>query len=731
MQLLRRLAHPVLVLLIGLTMTVLVNLWVARVEEARTRARFDAQASAIIVKIEDKLTTQLALLRATAGLFDASQEVTGEEFRRFVDRLRLPESNPGVLGIGYSVYAPTPARLAEAERTGRMTHGAGFRIWPDPDRARSAIVYLEPQGRRNRAAIGFDMLSEASRRSAMLAARDDGASRMSAPVKLVQEIDSRKQPGFLIYTPLYRSTARTPDSFQGWVYSPVRAHDLFGSLFAQKHDDEIVAEIHEGARQPDRLLFRSAAPVPAPILSVDRVLSFGGRRLIVTLSTSPAFAHAGPVAVQGIAALSGLVVTLLLAMFAWRQSREADRVRRLVEERTAALEAANRSLRDEATARLEAQAQVRQMQRVESLGQLTGGIAHDFNNMLAIVIGNLDLARRRIGDPERLARLLGQAMGGAERAADLTRRLLAFSRQQTLVPTRVDANALVTRMTELLDRTLGEAITLNRDLAADLWPIEVDAAELENAILNLAVNARDAMPDGGMLTIATANEQLPRADGHGLRDMAVICVTDSGTGMSDHVRERAFDPFFTTKPVGRGTGLGLSQIYGFVRQSGGEVEIRSTVGQGTTVRILLPRCFGEAGVAAPEEAGGEAPRGRASETILVVEDEEQVRAITVDVLRDLGYTVRHAADGREALGMLEQAGPPALLLTDVVMPNMDGPTLAGIVRQRWPGTRILFTTGYAPEALLEGADQGQVSAMLRKPFAAEELARRVREILDA
>jgi PAS domain S-box-containing protein len=381
---------------------------------------------------------------------------------------------------------------------------------------------------------------------------------------------------------------------------------------------------------------------------------------------------------------------------------------------------------------------LRQSQKMEAVGQLTGGIAHDFNNLLTVIAGNVDVARRQLGDAAepRVLRALGNALVGAERAATLTQRLLAFSRRQPLNPRPIDVNRLVTGMSELLHRTLGETIAVETLLAADLWQVEVDPNQLENAILNLAVNARDAMPHGGKLTIETMNAQVEREAAGGREPVApgpyvALTVSDIGSGMDADTLARAFEPFFTTKEVGKGTGLGLSMVYGFVRQSGGHVQIHSAEGQGTSVRICLPRLAGEA-AAAEERAEPAAPEGAQGETILVCEDDDDVRAYTVEMLRELGYRVLEAHDAPAALRLLErQEARFDLLFTDVVLPGgMTGAELARAARALRPGLRILFTTGYARDAIVHHGRLDAGVELIAKPFAYAELAARVREMLD-
>jgi PAS domain S-box-containing protein len=390
-----------------------------------------------------------------------------------------------------------------------------------------------------------------------------------------------------------------------------------------------------------------------------------------------------------------------------------------------------------AKALAETEDRLRQAQKMETVGQLTGGVAHDFNNLLQIVTGNLDILLRNLpDDAPRLRRSAEGAMTGARRAATLTQRLLAFSRRQPLDPKPIEINRLVTAMSELLHRTLGETIEIETVLAGGLWRAEADPNQLENALLNLAVNARDAMPDGGKLTIETANTHLDQAyAAHNLEvatgQYVVIAVSDTGAGMSAETVTRAFEPFFTTKEVGKGTGLGLSMVYGFVKQSGGNVKVYSEVGHGTTVKIYLPRLVGQAVETAQAQPLPQAP-GAHGETILVCEDDEGVRAYSIEVLRELGYRVLEAADGAAALSVLEGAEPIDLLFTDVVLPGgMTGAVLAARAGALRPGLRVLFTTGYARNAIVHHGRLDAGVELITKPFAYADLAARVRDLLDA
>jgi signal transduction histidine kinase len=407
-----------------------------------------------------------------------------------------------------------------------------------------------------------------------------------------------------------------------------------------------------------------------------------------------------------------------------------------------------KQLEEESERRQTAEDSLRQVQKMEAVGQLTGGIAHDFNNLLTIIIGNLDTLKRQIEKATdggtkpstKLSKPLDSAMRGARSAAQLTQRLLAFSRRQALEPARVDMSRLVMDMLDMLRRSLGEQISIETVLGAGLWPAFVDAHQLENAVLNLALNARAAMPEGGCLTIETANTYLDEGYARRFGDVeagqyVVLCVTDTGTGIPPSIIDHVFEPFFSTKPEGEGSGLGLSMVHGFVKQSGGHVRIYSEEGQGTTVKLYLPRMIGAEEMTAVPAGKAEnakpVPRGEPDETILLVEDNDGVRDYATDVLRSLGYTVIEAADADAAIRFLANKPAVDLLFTDVVLPGeMNGRALADRVLKFYPGLPVLFTTGYTRNAIVH---QGRLDAdvqLLNKPYTAQDLAQKVRDMLD-
>ena len=403
----------------------------------------------------------------------------------------------------------------------------------------------------------------------------------------------------------------------------------------------------------------------------------------------------------------------------------------VVAERTRALEAANRRLVAEIAEREQMQAALQQAQKMEAVGQLTGGVAHDFNNLLAAVLGNLELAMAKVTD-EAALRLLGKAERAALRGAKLTRQLLAFSRVQHLDPQTVDLNALVASMGELLVRTIGSTVRVKMALEPQLWPATADPSQVELVLLNLALNGRDAMRGGGRLTIATGNvaaDDPERPQELAPRDYIRVSVGDTGTGMSEEVLAKAFEPFFTTKDVGEGTGLGLSQVYGIVRQSGGTVTISSELGHGTTAAIYLPRAAGTAVSDCPPAAAN-SPRPRhQGAAILVVDDDPDVRALVAAELESLGYAVTAADSGRQALKILADGAQPDLLLVDYAMPELTGIEVARRVRIMRPGLRALFMTGFAKADELERS--ADLARILRKPFTRFALEAAVEAALGA
>lgn len=423
----------------------------------------------------------------------------------------------------------------------------------------------------------------------------------------------------------------------------------------------------------------------------------------------------------GLASSFGLLIVLAsMVAWSWDNRREANALLATIAERQ------------------QNESQIRQMQKIEAVGQLTGGLAHDFNNMLAVIISGLALAQKRLAAGDKnVDRFISAAMDGATRAASLTNRLMTFSRQLPLAPQPIDANRLVSGMLELMQRTLGELIQIKTLLRGGLWTTNADEGQLENAILNLAVNARDAMQGGGKLIIETANFQadaaFARQNDIPVGDYVLIAVTDTGSGMTPDVAAKAFDPFYTTKGVGKGTGLGLSQVYGFIKQSGGQIRIYSEPDHGTTVKMYLPRLANASAVTSTsidrDVIWSNDHAQNARNIVLVVEDDNRVREMSVASLRELGFTVIHANSAKDGLNSLDAHPETTVLFTDIVMPEIDGRQLAGEALRRRPNLKVLYTTGFSGDAIKESERLDPGLHLITKPFTLTQLDAKMHEVL--
>ena len=570
-------------------------------------------------------------------------------------------------------------------------------------------------------------------------------NRITTVLSLLQDSETG-QRGYLL--------TRRPEYLQPYQAAAPKLPEALAQLRQATTDNAaqlaLISRLDAVMRSRESVIEQSLEALPGgPALPPDglerlergKVLMDQARDLVTTmraneqalLTRREARAHRQDVLVQVGLGVGALAIALL-GLFAFFDGRR--RIDALSEARDRLAESNDRLIADQA-ARERVEGQLRQLQKMEAVGQLTGGVAHDFNNMLAIIIGSLDLAKRRLTGSEdaRLGACIDNAMESAATAAQLTSRLLAFSRQQPLQPQPIDPNKLVAGMSELLRRTVLEDVRMETVLAGGLWRVSVDPNQLESAILNLCINSRDAMPEGGLLTIETANTYLDDVYAAGEPEVTpgqyvMIGVTDTGAGMPPEVVERAFDPFYTTKGVGKGTGLGLSQVYGFVKQSGGHVKIYSEPGHGTTVKIYLPRLL--KGDPAPDVlADPNLPRGHEEEIVLVVEDDDRVRHMSVDALRELGYTVVQANGAAQALEVLAVQPKITLLFTDIVMPETNGRRLAEMVRETRPDLKVLFTTGYTRNAVVHNGVLDAGVAFLPKPFTVEQLARKVRDAIES
>jgi signal transduction histidine kinase len=491
------------------------------------------------------------------------------------------------------------------------------------------------------------------------------------------------------------SVARTPERLTPDRSAAIR--DAFASILAEAPPGDVVSLDN---------------PVGCgPVLAVVRPIAVGQDSLLVAASRRASFPSAAERLLLGVAANQAAI-----AIRRWQAEQALQLLNETLEQRVEA----------EVDGRMQVEKAYRQAQKMEVVGQLTGGIAHDFNNLLAAVLGNLELLRKRLADDADALRLVGGAIEGAERGKALTQRLLAFARQQDLHPATVDAPNLIRGTIEMLARSIGPSVEIRSDIAADLWPVRVDANHLELALLNLGVNARDAMPDGGTITLSARNETIEPGTGQPLSPGDYVCLTvaDTGVGMDQATLARATDPFFTTKGVGKGTGLGLSMVDGMAAQSGGSLRLSSRPGGGTTAELRLPCAEG---TPATRAVSADPVEASIPYTILLVDDDALVCSSTSSMLADLGHQVREASSGKVALEILHAGAVVDLVLTDQAMPGMTGLQLAAQIRAAWPELPIMLTTGYA-----ELQDrQGLNLPRLVKPYGQEEMAAAIASLMRA
>jgi signal transduction histidine kinase/integral membrane sensor domain MASE1 len=582
------------------------------------------------------------------------------------------------------------------------------------------VTYLEPLA-GNTEAVGYDLASNPDRRAAIEQAIASGEVTATAPIRLVQERGD--QTGIL----LVAAVPNGPNG-PGVVLVVLRMGTFTEGLLSPL--GSVLRVRFLDTTEPEPRLFDNLRPRSAdPAFAAG--FPFGGRQYVLQSVPRHAYWARHYQWESGAVLLAGLLSTGLLGALLMLGSGQARRAQLLIDERTADLQVANQRLRDEMAERERAVSALQQARHMEAIGQLTGGVAHDFNNLLTIIIGNLELLHAHVRDAAG-RRLIAMAQTGAEQGAHLVNSLLAFARRQTLHPEIVDLNRLIGEFDDLMRRAIGENIELRLELGAGRALCRIDPAQFQSALLNLVVNAREAMPHSGVLTIATQDAVSAPAEpgSHAAPATAPfirIIVRDTGTGMPPEILERVFEPFYTTREVGRGSGLGLSQVYGFVTQSGGHIEISSTPGIGTAVSLCLPVAAGSDATSPAAKERSYAAGGR--ETILVVEDEAAVRDLAAARLEALGYRIFAAADGPEALGMLERGERIDLLFTDLVMPNgMSGDELARRACALCPEIKVLLASGYAL-ALPAGAGPDGFR-LLRKPYRGDDLAEAVRAALD-
>jgi signal transduction histidine kinase/CheY-like chemotaxis protein/integral membrane sensor domain MASE1 len=580
------------------------------------------------------------------------------------------------------------------------------------------VTYVEPYA-GNRRAVGFDLASNPDRAAAIARAETRRTVAATPPIRLIQETGN--EAGVL----LLRAVRGGPNG-PGLVLVVLRMGVFMRGLIGAERS-QLVVRLVDAARHT---VLYGAARRPPGGAAFARAFDFGGRRFMLRTAPTAAYVAQHRMWQSWAVLVAGVFSTGLLGALLLLGTGYARRIETEVEERTRDLATVNSRLLEESRERRQAEEALRQAQRMEAIGQLTGGIAHDFNNLLMVMSGNASLLAQSAAD-EAARRRAAAILAASERGERLTRQLLAFSRRQTLRPEAIDLNDRLREVGELLSRSLREDIAFSLELPRDLWPAMADSAEFELALLNIGVNARDAMPDGGRFAVTARNVSLSLGErqGDGLAgDFVEVTLSDSGVGMEPEVRARAFEPYFTTKAVGLGSGLGLSQVYGFARQSGGSASIVSTPGRGTAIRLYLPRASAPPAAAPAAAAPAETPAPPATK-VLLVEDDPEVAEVTVELLRDLGYEAVTAANGRAALELLAREPAIALVLSDIVMPGgTSGIELARHLRRHRPELPVVLVTGHsrsAAQLVAEGF------ALIEKPYRRDELATAIGAAIEA
>jgi signal transduction histidine kinase/CheY-like chemotaxis protein len=705
-------------------------------ENDRSLLEFRMRSQQLADSAQASLEEQSVFLEQLGSVFSTrGNALRRNDFSMLADKLLQRFSTIQAIEWAPRVDADDRSRFEmaqAAELPGFMIReraGAGALRAAEPRAYFYPVTYLDPLA-GNEEALGFDLASDAVRRTALETAIATGKVTATAPLRLVQE--HGQQAGILL---TYATTGGQNGpgiilivlrmgTFTDHPLAPVRS--MMTARFIDAVDNHRFFDNLDAS--PAQQFFQTE-------------FEFGNRRYALRTQPTSLYLAEHRGWESWVMLVAGVLSTGLLGAVLLLGSGDADRARRLVEERTHELRETNQPLSAEMAERERAESALLQARRMEAMGQLTGGVAHDFNNLLTVILGNLELLRRHVTGAAG-KRLLSGAEHGAERGAQLTYSLLAFARQQTLRPEIVEPNHLISEFSDLMRRALGEAIQLRLVLSPSVGRCRIDPAQFQTSLLNLVVNARDAMPEGGVLTIESiesrtigpADDEAARSGIRATGPHIAIVVRDTGHGMAPEVLERACEPFYTTKDVGGGSGLGLSQVYGFVTQSGGHVEIASQPGAGTGVTIYLP----QAGSATDRETADGialmAKIGMGTETILVVEDDLDVRRLTTDLLDELGYSVLTAADGPEALSILQRVDGIALLLSDIVMPKgMRGDELARHATALRTDLKVLLTSGHAAElpdgATFEGAETTAIP-LLRKPYRRDELARAIRAVLD-
>jgi signal transduction histidine kinase/CheY-like chemotaxis protein len=747
-------------LFVLLALTVTVFFWVNRLEAARIRSAFEERADSVTREVEVNLGKALNGVAALGSLYGATPEAN--RHAAFTDFARsILQNNDAIWGVSWNPRVTASERAAFEERA-RAAGYAGFEITdrkPDRTFVRAAdraefvpVLHAEPDEQHG-LARGYDLAVEPSRARTIRTACETGQPTATTLIPLVQR--SGTEPGILIFMPVYRGEALPPSALDrcaaasGYVAGMIRVSDLIrpardsgarGSQTAARLEIEFLEASIADTQDPSAHVVDIDASSGGLLRHAARIEAVG-RVWAVVVRSDMAYGFYTGAWRPWVALALGMLFCALVGAFMLVVTGKTVIMERMGAERAAALSAANDKLQMEIAERQQAEAalienesHLRQAQKMEAVGRLAGGVAHDFNNLLTAILGFSTLILDQLTPNDPMRQDVEEIQKAGESAASLTRQLLAFSRKQLLQPQVLDLNAVVTRMESLLRRVIGEPVMLVPRLTPRLERIAADPGQLEQIIMNLAINARDAMPDGGTLTVETGNVEVDAAfratyPGSGPGPYVMLAFADTGIGMDEETRARIFEPFFTTKKRGEGTGLGLSTVYGIVRQSEGYVSVETAPGRGTTLKIYLPAIKSASDVT-PAPVAVRSARG--TETILLVEDQTEVRAVARAALMRHGYRVLEASGGEEALGIVARHGRDIdLLLTDVVMPAMSGPELAAQIHQRYPDLRVLYASGYTDDAMGRHGVLDADVAFIQKPFTPQQLLRKVRDILQA
>ncbi len=741
----RRWIAPIAVGLVGIALSLLAFWSAGRADEERVRNILEFRADWRTRDLEAKIRQSSGAVENVAIAMAAGMQPDVDQFKRLAARAQRDLGH--VNSLQWAQRVPRP-ELSNFEKIAQSLGYADYRVFDVAEDLRPTELSERPEYfpvlfderfNGNRKALGLALGKFDGRRIPMERARDEGIPVATAPVRPIGGQSARLV--YLLFWPVYdgidvpEAPHDRQEKLRGYAVGNYDLVELLGAAIentpdpigalqfsiagGHQHDaDQALAHYSPETRRVE--LGAQSSESGPPAVRLQREFSAFGQHWDVTFDYSRRAVNV--LGSHGLYAwlVAGLILTASMVFYLWREQARTRQIETLVQQRTTELARTS--------------AQLHQAQKMEAIGNMTGGMAHDFNNLLAVIIGNLDLLQERVrSDPESVS-LVDGAMQASERGAELTRRLLAFARRQPLAPKIVDINDLVTGMTRLLERILEEHIEIVLIPAPDAWTVSIDPAQLSAAIANLATNARDAMPKGGRLTIETRNIELD-ADYAAANpevvpgEYVLLEVSDTGAGMPPDVLAQAFEPFFTTKELGEGTGLGLSMVFGFVKQSQGHIKIYSEVGHGTVVRIYLPRSTQL--TPTPAAVAAIAPAHR-NESILAVEDNPGVREVVVRQLQELGYRVRAADSPQQALMFLAEPDYEVdLLFTDLVMPGMNGADLAQAATALRPGLKVLFTSGYSGSALRNDDRLKDDGIFLSKPYRKQDLARKLRDILDA